>query len=391
VAIRTRTSNASDLLIERIQQRHPAPEPSLLELLQGLAEDSARPLKTDPREDRQQALQARVASILSVAAPSEIDLALFAGFTHGAENLHRPLASQAALGKFGSLARKTAAEPAASEIAKACAFKVLAYLSRTQSAPTILEFLLPSHPEAVQRAAARALVESGEAPLFAAALKSWDQYQISTRRQLLTGAARSPETAAALIDQLKAERMSPAEIDPFLRQNLLRIASKESKANLQQLLGPAISTNRAAVIEKFTASLQMTGDKGRGRELFEKSCAQCHSFAGFTGKVGPNLSGINARPKEALLVDILDPSRQVPPEFLSYTVTITEGESITGLVLAESPASVTLRRPNLPDDTIPRSRIKTIQPGKLSLMPDGLDAGMTLQDMADLLQFLSEP
>ena len=95
--------------------------------------------------------------------------------------------------------------------------------------------------------------------------------------------------------------------------------------------------------------------------------------------------------KEHLLTDILDPSRQVLPDFISYAVVTTDGETLTGLIMAESTASVTVRRPNVPDVTIQRNEIKELKADGKSLMPEGLEQGMTVADMADLLSFLRQP
>ena len=108
-------------------------------------------------------------------------------------------------------------------------------------------------------------------------------------------------------------------------------------------------------------------------------------------RVGPDLSGISAQPKETMLMNILDPSRQVLPDFVSYTVVPADGETLIGLIAAESAASVTLRRPNAPDVTIQRSQIKELKADGKSLMPDGLEQGLTVQDVADLLSFLRQP
>ena len=78
----------------------------------------------------------------------------------------------------------------------------------------------------------------------------------------------------------------------------------------------------------------------------------------------------------------------MPPDFVSYTLVTADGEVMTGLVIAESAASVTIRRPNAPDATAQRSQIKELKAEGKSMMPDGLEQGLTVQDMADLLSFL---
>src|SRR5439155_15457333 len=76
---------------------------------------------------------------------------------------------------------------------------------------------------------------------------------------------------------------------------------------------------------------------------------------------------------------------------ISYTVTTARGETLSGLIAGETATSITLRRANLPDETLLRSQIKELRADGKSLMPDGLEQGMSPQDVADLLEFLRQP
>ncbi len=76
---------------------------------------------------------------------------------------------------------------------------------------------------------------------------------------------------------------------------------------------------------------------------------------------------------------------------MSYTIQTTDGETVTGLLVSETPAQVTVRRAQQADDSVPRSRIKEVRAEGKSLMPEGLEQGWTVQDFADLLAFLQRP
>jgi putative heme-binding domain-containing protein len=112
---------------------------------------------------------------------------------------------------------------------------------------------------------------------------------------------------------------------------------------------------------------------------------------GVGAKVGPDLSGIGQHARETLLVDILDPSRQVLPDFVAYNAETKSGESCTGFIANETATTVTLRRQNEPDITLSRAELKEFKTSGKSLMPDGLEAGMSEQDVADLIEFLRRP
>jgi putative heme-binding domain-containing protein len=92
-----------------------------------------------------------------------------------------------------------------------------------------------------------------------------------------------------------------------------------------------------------------------------------------------------------LFLDILNPSLQVAPDFASDTITTTRDDTLTGLIISENATGIVLRRPNLPDETIPRAQIKQVQASGRSLMPDGLETGLTPGSLAHLLEFLRQP
>ena len=149
--------------------------------------------------------------------------------------------------------------------------------------------------------------------------------------------------------------------------------------------------DRRAVIERYKPALTMTGDRGRGAATFEKLCLNCHYLQGHGVRVGPDLSGIASRPPEALLVDLLDPSQQVAPDLAAYEIELVDGTSIAGLFASETETRLTIRRAGAADENIPRADVKSVRASAKSLMPDGLEAGLTVQDVADLISFLQNP
>jgi len=88
------------------------------------------------------------------------------------------------------------------------------------------------------------------------------------------------------------------------------------------------------------------------------------------------------------MVNILDPNREVAPNYVAYLVESTSGESVLGIMVGETATSVTSRQPFGKEAVVLRSDIKQIESQRLSLMPEGIEQGMKPQDMADLLEFV---
>jgi putative heme-binding domain-containing protein len=104
--------------------------------------------------------------------------------------------------------------------------------------------------------------------------------------------------------------------------------------------------------------------------------------------VGPDLLDIRSQPKESILLHIVIPEYEIAPNFTCYNCVTKDGRTISGIMVAETPAAVTLREPLAVEETIQRDQIQSIEASKLSLMPQGLEKVIQPQDMADLLAYL---
>ena len=146
---------------------------------------------------------------------------------------------------------------------------------------------------------------------------------------------------------------------------------------------------RLDVVKQFLPALSLPGQPEKGRATYLSRCASCHRLAGQGFALGPDLASVQSSGREKMLVNILDPNREVPPNYLNYVVETRTGESLLGLIANETATSLTLRRANGDESTVFRADIKQIQSQGQSVMPEGLEAGLTPQDFADLLEYLT--
>ena len=114
----------------------------------------------------------------------------------------------------------------------------------------------------------------------------------------------------------------------------------------------------------------------------------CHRAGSEGHLLGPDLNTVKAAGKEKLLESILDPNREVLPQYVAQMIETKAGDSLVGLIAYENAAAITLREAFGKESVVPRTTIQKIQSQKQSIMPEGLEAGMTPQDMADLLEFI---
>ena len=89
-----------------------------------------------------------------------------------------------------------------------------------------------------------------------------------------------------------------------------------------------------------------------------------------------------------MLYDILDPNRRVDPQFSEYVVVTLDGRILNGLLSGENSESVTLRQPEGREVTVLRSEIEELRSTSKSLMPEGIEKEVSVEQMADILAFL---
>jgi len=164
--------------------------------------------------------------------------------------------------------------------------------------------------------------------------------------------------------------------------------STEVKARAAKFWSDEEYSNRKTTVTEWLAKLPATGDAQRGQEAFEKTCAQCHRLENVGYAVGPDLSDAGHRSVEDLVSNILDPNMAINPAYASYTAEWSPDEIATGILQSETPQAITLLQAQGIKAVIPRAKLKRMESTGLSLMPEGLEAGLTPQQMRDLIAFL---
>jgi putative membrane-bound dehydrogenase-like protein len=130
------------------------------------------------------------------------------------------------------------------------------------------------------------------------------------------------------------------------------------------------------------------GDLDNGHKLFVKHCATCHTLHGEGNKVGPDLTTADRKNRDALLINILDPSGTIRPEFVAQTAVLVDGRVLTGLVTESSPQQLTLVDAKNQKTTLAREEIEQMQPSDQSLMPERLLEPLAPQEVRDLFRYL---
>jgi putative membrane-bound dehydrogenase-like protein len=278
------------------------------------------------------------------------------------------------------------------------AIRLLAHDGTGEAADRLMACLEARQPSAVQSAAIRAL--SGLKPdgLASRVLDRWPAFTPPSQHAVVEVLLGRPEWTVLLLEAVARGEIDAAHV-PVLRRTLLLASTNPRIQTLaRQLFADPQTTARDRVIADYGAFSARPGDASRGRSVFVRECAACHAVGGrrivppgepnvpFAG-VGPDMGSVRNRSPEEVLVHVLDPNREVAPNFMAYVATLADGRVVVGIVASETDSTITLSS-QAGQETLLRADLDDLAATGKSLMPEGLETRITPEEMADLMAFI---
>ncbi|QDV46939.1 Cytochrome c [Stieleria neptunia] len=254
--------------------------------------------------------------------------------------------------------------------------------------PTLVDVLRQHTSSELQIAVIRAMARSDSPELVEILLEPWPTWSPRLRSAagdvLFSTAIRS----TAVLDAIDAGSIDAADISLARWNALASSRDPELQKRAADYLATTKGPSREAVIERYQETFQLTGDARRGAEVFKQQCAGCHQAGDVGHAIGPSLAAAATRGGESILTNVLDPNREVNPQYVNYVVLTTDGRTIAGMIASENANSITLRRAENVSDTILRQDIELLRNTNQSIMPEGFEKAIPPQAMADLIEYL---
>ncbi len=266
--------------------------------------------------------------------------------------------------------------------------RLLSRIDWSHAKPVLSRLLTQETAQELRLAAVRAASAHALPEATTLLMAGWHSHTPAVRREVTEAMMRDPARIQYLLDEIAAQRVRPADLDALRTRQLVNHPRAEIRERARRLLAENMPADRRDVLARYQKALELKGDAKNGREVFKKNCATCHRVAGIGTDVGPDVSDTRTKTFAALLTDILNPNQAIDNNYVNYLVQTKSGKSLSGIIVAETASSITLRRAEAQSDVILRQDIDEIQSTGVSLMPDGLEKTITVSEMADLLTFL---
>jgi putative heme-binding domain-containing protein len=316
-------------------------------------------------------------------APEAIRLALLNGYLSSAGR--KPAGLPASFGSLLDASPKAAIDASKTFAERIVAVKLMGRLPWERSGEALLKLALDESSPELANVALKSVAAYPKSEVSAALLAGWARYTPSRRDAVLGALLSVPFHLKAVLAAVETKQIPASVFTGVRRRQVLASKDPAIKARAEKLL--TVSARPEALAEASKA-LALKPNPSEGRAVFNAVCASCHRLDREGHAVGPDLFDIRRQTKENILFHVVNPDAEIAPAFTAYLAEAKDGRILSGILVGDTPTSITLRGPLGVEASLLRADLAKLEALPGSLMPTGLDAGLTTRQLADLLAYL---
>ena len=244
--------------------------------------------------------------------------------------------------------------------------------------------------------AARGLALFDDPAIGMALVRSYGRFRSPDRPAVVAVLASRPAFAAPLLRAIADGEIPRDALSAFQIRQIHSLGDPE----LSKLADEAWGTLRESPVEKralidawrdrLSSGSTDEADLGRGRSLFDKTCATCHRLYGEGELIGPDLTGSGRHDLDYILENIVDPSAVVDADYRMTVLQMADGRVLNGLVTARTDRTITLVAPT-ETITVDTRAVEDARVTPQSPMPEGLLETLDDAEIRDLVAYLRHP
>jgi putative membrane-bound dehydrogenase-like protein len=315
------------------------------------------------------------------AAPPALRLALLSGYLTSRKPVGLPASFQSLL----DTSPEVAMDQSKSNEARSVAVKLMARLPWERAGESLLKLALDESSPDLAAASLKAVLVYPKEEVSASLLAGWPRYTPARRDAVLGALLSVPFHVKGVLAAVEAKRLPASAFTGVRRRQVLAAKDPAVKALAERLL---IVSARPEALAEATKALALKPNPSEGRTVFHAVCASCHRLDREGYAVGPDLFDIRRQTKENILFHIVNPDAEIAPAFTAYLAEAKDGRILSGILVGDTPTSITLRGPLGVEASLLRADLAKLEALPGSLMPTGLEAGLSKQQLADLLAYL---
>ncbi len=268
------------------------------------------------------------------------------------------------------------------------AIRLISYTDFNTAKEHLVPLLDPRSPDSIQVASVNTLTAFSNKEVATILLDQYTSFTPAIRTLVVQKLLRRSDWLNLLFDAMLDGKVSTSQVSLVRQTIYLKSSNQQIREKAKKLFTRSNPGERKEVVDRYIKAIKTLGDVSRGEAVFKKNCANCHQAGKLGVEVGPHLSTVKSRSIPEMIVNILDPNKEISPNFFTYVVVTEAGLSHTGIVASETSTNITLRAAEKKETIIFRTEIDTIQNANQSLMPAGMEKEISPKQMADLIAFI---
>ena len=224
-------------------------------------------------------------------------------------------------------------------------------------------------------------------------LENYEQFSPLEKERALQSMASRSSYGWMLTKAMKEGAIPKRDLPAYLARQMRRVVGN----GFVEFWGPIdeMTGDKEQAYKKYEALLTpkalANANLEKGHKLFLQSCGACHQLFGEGGKLGPDITGSNRMQLDYLLENILDPNAVIQDDYKLVVLTTRDGRTYSGNIASENERQLSLKVVGQEDVVLNLSDIQSRQTMEVSLMPEGLLATLSDQEVVDLVGYLQLP
>ena len=220
-------------------------------------------------------------------------------------------------------------------------------------------------------------------------LNHWAKFSVQDQSVVAGILMSRPSWRGRMVAALEAGEMKSSQLPAAVIQSLISQPDRSLRSRAIAVLGqPSPRQKVVSDYQKQLPNPNLEGDSARGEVLYKQHCAVCHSSQNGKPSVGPAIDNLSHWTADQWITAVLDPNQIVEEKYKQTIVLTKDGQAIAGIVSETSADTLRIVSSDGNVQQISLADVDEQKRSTTSLMPEGFEAKLTPQQMADLIKFM---
>jgi putative heme-binding domain-containing protein len=226
-------------------------------------------------------------------------------------------------------------------------------------------------------------------PVASLLLGAWDKLSPTDQTVAAGTLMARPAWRAHVVESLEQGSVKASQLPAAVIQTLISQSDRNLRSRAIRVFGQP--SPRASIVSDYLKKMpnpNAAGEVVSGEKAYRDHCAVCHTSQNGKPSVGPAIDNLGHWTNEQWIVSVMDPNQVIEDKYKQTTILTADQQVLSGIVVETSPNTLRLVGSDGNRREIAMSEIEEQKRSNISLMPEGFEAKITPQQLADIVKYL---